>query len=212
MGLSEDVRIFLPVEVSNKTSGPKHFCMHSLNCFIAYCGFSSCIFWLAYMMQLQLLMFCCCTLLFCLLLQQGTAPLSDLQCTTSSEALLCGKAPTFRLLVWAIDRSGAHVPHITYVVSESFVVATKRVKHAIKSDIPSIGDHISKLVHIGKATVDKLQDIKQAAAEESMDIDVPDRLNRVDKVSHQPVHACHMPRCNTLMLLLPPSQHLLHLS
>jgi len=43
------------------------------------------------------------------------------------------------------------------VVSESFVVATKRVKHAIKSDIPSIGDHISKLVHIGKATVDKLQ-------------------------------------------------------
>lgn len=46
---------------------------------------------------------------------------------------------------------------MTYVVSESFVVATKRVKHAIKSDIPSIGDHISKLVHIGKATVDKLQ-------------------------------------------------------
>jgi hypothetical protein len=46
---------------------------------------------------------------------------------------------------------------VTYVVSESFVVATKRVKHAIKSDIPSIGDHISKLVHIGKATVDKLQ-------------------------------------------------------
>lgn len=135
-------------------------------------------------------------------LQQGQAPLSDLQCTTSSEALLAGKAPTFRLLVWAIDRqtggrlcvclaswafdqaapcsraanapslaprvlppcpwntphhAGNHLPHVTYVVSESFVVATKRVKHAIKSDIPSIGDHISKLVHIGKATVDKLQ-------------------------------------------------------
>lgn len=118
-------------------------------------------------------------------MQHGQAPLSDLQCTTSSEALLCGKAPTFRLLVWAIDRSGAHLPHITYVVSESFVVATKRVKHAIKSDIPSIGNHISKLVHIGKATVDKLQDIKQAAAEESMDIDLPDRLNRVDKVNMQ---------------------------
>jgi hypothetical protein len=32
-------------------------------------------------------------------------------------------------------------------------VATKRVKHAIKSDIPCVDDHISKLVHIGKATV-----------------------------------------------------------
>lgn len=53
--------------------------------------------------------------------------------------------------------AGNHLPNVTYVVSESFVVATKRVKHAIKSDIPSIGDHISKLVHIGKATVDKLQ-------------------------------------------------------
>lgn len=37
-------------------------------------------------------------------MQNGQAPLSDLQCTTSSEALLAGKAPTFRLLVWAIDR------------------------------------------------------------------------------------------------------------
>lgn len=115
--------------------------------------------------------------------QHGQAPLSDLQCTTSSEALLCGKAPTFRLLVWAIDRaSGTPVPNVTYVVSESFVVATKRVKHAIKSDIPSIGDHISKLVHIGKATVDKLQDIRQAAVEENLDLELPEELNRVDKV------------------------------
>jgi hypothetical protein len=120
-------------------------------------------------------------LIYCL--QHGQAPLSDLQCTTSSEALLCGKAPTFRLLVWAIDRSsGAPVPNVTYVVSESFVVATKRVKHAIKSDIPSIGDHISKLVHIGKATVDKLQDIRQAAVEENLDLELPEELNRVDKV------------------------------
>ncbi len=64
--------------------------------------------------------------------QHGNAPLSDLVCTTSSEALLAGKAPTFRLLVWAVDRAGVHLPGITYVVSESFVVATKRVKHAIK--------------------------------------------------------------------------------
>jgi hypothetical protein len=46
-----------------------------------------------------------CGVLWCAVLQGGQAPLSDLQCTTSSEALLAGKAPTFRLLVWAIDRN-----------------------------------------------------------------------------------------------------------
>lgn len=51
-------------------------------------------------------------------------------------------------------------------------VATKRVKHAIKSDIPSVTDPISKLVHIGKATVDKLQDIRKAAHEEGFKIKV----------------------------------------
>lgn len=102
--------------------------------------------------------------------------------TTSSEALLAGKAPTFRLLVWAVDASGEPVPSVTYVVSESFVVATKRVKHAIKSDIPSVADHVSKLVHIGKATVDKLLNLRQAAADEGFEINVPDELNCVDKV------------------------------
>ena len=55
-------------------------------------------------------------------LQRGQAPLSDLQVTTSSEALLCGKAPTFRLLVWAVDNLGEPVSNVTYVVSENFVV------------------------------------------------------------------------------------------
>lgn len=45
-------------------------------------------------------------------------------------------------------------------------VATKRVKHAIKSDIPSVADHISKLLHVGKATVDKLVDLRAAFVEE----------------------------------------------
>jgi hypothetical protein len=49
--------------------------------------------------------------------QAGKVPLSDLQCTTSSEALLSGKAPTFRLLVWAVDGLGQHNPGVTYVVS-----------------------------------------------------------------------------------------------
>ena len=61
-------------------------------------------------------------------------------------------------------------------------MATKRVKHAIKSDIPSVSDHVSKLVHIGKATVDKLMDLRTAAQEEGFEVHVRDDLNRVEKV------------------------------
>jgi len=46
------------------------------------------------------------------------------------------------------------------------------VKHAIKSDIPSIADQVSKLVHIGKATMEKLVNIRQAAVEEGFVIQV----------------------------------------
>ena len=46
----------------------------------------------------------------------------SIQVTTSSEALLAGKAPTFRLLVWAVDILGEPVSSVTYVVSENFVV------------------------------------------------------------------------------------------
>jgi len=61
-------------------------------------------------------------------------------------------------------------------------VATKRVKHAIKSDIPSVADSVSKLVHIGKATLDKLMDLRGAAREEGFEISISDELNRIDKV------------------------------
>ncbi|GFR43381.1 hypothetical protein Agub_g4453, partial [Astrephomene gubernaculifera] len=115
-------------------------------------------------------------------LERGAASVSDLTLTTSSEALLSGKAPTFRLLVWAVEANGEPVPHVTYVVSESFVVATKRVKHAIKSDIPSVGDPVSKLLHIGKATVDKLTDLRGAFQEEGFDVKLPESLYRVEKV------------------------------
>jgi len=46
------------------------------------------------------------------------------------------------------------------------------VKHAIKSDIPSITDSVSKLVHIGKATVEKLNNLRQAAMDEGFMIQV----------------------------------------
>ncbi|GLI70279.1 hypothetical protein VaNZ11_015212 [Volvox africanus] len=115
-------------------------------------------------------------------LERGVANLSELTLTTSSEALLNGKAPTFRLLVWAIQGNGEPVPYVTYVVSESFVVATKRVKHAIKSDIPSVMDSVSKLVHIGKATVDKLIDLRAAFQEEGFDFKLPEDLIKVERV------------------------------
>ena len=113
---------------------------------------------------------------------KGQVSLSDLALTTSSEALLSGKAPTFRLLVSAVGASGEHLSNVVYVVSEPFVVATKRVKHAIKSDIPSIQDSIAKLIHIGKATMDKLIDLKAAAREEGFDLAIPDELNSIDKI------------------------------
>lgn len=149
----------------------------------------------------------CLIYVFVYFIMQG--PLSDLQVTTSSEALLAGKAPTFRLLVWAVDSMGEPLSNVTYVVSENFVVsdkfsnqfdcicicllmlychiatlkvATKRVKHAIKSDIPSVSDSVSKLVHIGKATVDKLMDLRASAREEGFEISITDDLNRIDKV------------------------------
>ena len=43
------------------------------------------------------------------------------------------------------------------------MVATRRTRTAGKVDIPSIEDHVSKLEHMGKETVKKLQDIHGAA-------------------------------------------------
>ncbi|KAG1654764.1 hypothetical protein FOA52_015324 [Chlamydomonas sp. UWO 241] len=135
----------------------------------------------------------------------GRENLSELLLTTSSEALLAGKAPTFRLLLWAVDGTGRPVPHVTHVVSESFVhvstddnpwfacvsslscpccrqVATKRVKHAIKSDIPSITDSVNKLVHVGKATVDKLADMRTSSAEEGYDLALTVELWSIENI------------------------------
>ena len=43
-------------------------------------------------------------------------------------------------------------------------------------------DHVSKLEHMGKETVKKLQDIKGSAVQSGIDINVPD--NRIDKGEH----------------------------
>ena len=107
----------------------------------------------------------------------------DMSVTTSSEALLAGKSPKFRLLAWITDRDGKALDNVTYCVSDSFVVATRRVKSAIKSDVPNINDHICKLVHIGNATIGKLKDLRAAAKAEGTDIKLPDNLNCIEDIS-----------------------------
>lgn len=57
---------------------------------------------------------------------------------------------------------------------QGFVVATRRTRTAGKVDIPSIDDHVSKLEHMGKETVRKLQDIAAAAQQVGIEIDIPE--------------------------------------
>ena len=60
-------------------------------------------------------------------------------------------------------------------------VATRRTRTAGKVEIPNVDDHVSKLEHMGKETVKKLQDIRVSAIQSGIDIAVPD--NRIDKGS-----------------------------
>ena len=56
-----------------------------------------------------------------LLLQRGMAQLPDLHVSDSSEAMLSGRKPPFRLLVRAVATDGRKV-NIRHAVSEGFVV------------------------------------------------------------------------------------------
>ena len=53
-------------------------------------------------------------------------------------------------------------------------VATRRTRTAGKVEIPNVDDHVSKLEHMGKETVKKLQDIKGAAIQAGVDINIPE--------------------------------------
>jgi hypothetical protein len=57
--------------------------------------------------------------------------LPDLAVTDSSEALLSGRKPPFRLVVRAKHKRGQHIS-LRPAVSEPFVVATRRVKTSHK--------------------------------------------------------------------------------
>lgn len=64
-------------------------------------------------------------------LQRGRVVLPDLAVTDSSEALLSGRKPPFRLVVRAKHKRGQHIS-LRPAVSEAFVVATRRVKTSHK--------------------------------------------------------------------------------
>ncbi|KDD74522.1 hypothetical protein H632_c1256p0, partial [Helicosporidium sp. ATCC 50920] len=92
----------------------------------------------------------------------GQAMLPDLKVTDSSEALLMGRAPPFRLLVRLTHRSGERVHGVRHALSEPFVVATARVKGAAKAEIPHVDDHVSRIECVGVQTQRKLEDIRAA--------------------------------------------------
>lgn len=64
-------------------------------------------------------------------LQSGRLVLPDLYLTDSSEALLSGRKPPFRLVVRARHADGRRLA-IKHAVSEPFVVATRRVRASHK--------------------------------------------------------------------------------
>jgi hypothetical protein len=93
-----------------------------------------------------------------------TKPRPPTQITDSSEALLSGRKPPLRLLVRAKHRDGRALA-VRPAVSEGFVVTTRRTRNDVKADIPSVDDPISKIKHMGKETVKKLQDLRNAATQ-----------------------------------------------
>lgn len=114
-------------------------------------------------------------------LKDGVARLPVLRVTASSEALLSGRKPPFRLWVRPQAREQTGIKILQDLVSEPFVVATKRVRTAGKVDTPSVHDDISKIRHMGKETVKKLADLRTAAVAASLELPptVPARVTKV---------------------------------
>lgn len=73
-----------------------------------------------------------------------------------------------------------------HVVLSLWQVATRRTRTAGKVEIPNVDDHVSKLEHMGKETVKKLQDIKGAAIQAGVDINIPENcINKGAVAAHQ---------------------------
>ena len=80
-------------------------------------------------------------------------------------------------------------------------MVTKRTKNLKKQEIPSLDDPISKLNHIGKETVKKLNELAAAASESEIDLRLPPDLHQCALLDPFPclraalltVRACALP-------------------
>jgi hypothetical protein len=71
-------------------------------------------------------------------------------------------------------------------------VVTKRTKNLKKQEIPSLDDPISKLNHIGKETVKKLNELKASADEAQLHLPIPPDLHRCAPGAYlAALPACH---------------------
>lgn len=76
---------------------------------------------------------------------------------------------------WSLPLQGALIRHRPKLcLLWLWQVATRRTRTAGKVEIPNVDDHVSKLEHMGKETVKKLQDIKGAAIQAGVDINIPE--------------------------------------
>ena len=89
-----------------------------LGCFCVACTYGVCV------LLLDFHMWCMCLPRAGVLgaMQRGVAQLPDLHVSDSSEAMLSGRKPPFRLLVRAVATDGRTV-NIRHAVSEGFVVS-----------------------------------------------------------------------------------------
>jgi len=75
-----------------------------------------------------------------------------------------------------------HHPQVGHVITGPFLVATRRMKQALKRDTPCTIDEISRLHHIGRATAEKLRNLATSAAAEGVDLPLPAELSHVERV------------------------------
>ena len=97
----------------------------------------------------------------------------------SSIGVECINVRPCRLMPTPFSSTASATQHWHVHARGDVQVATRRTRTAGKVEIPNVDDHVSKLEHMGKETVKKLQDLKLAALQAGMDISVPD--NRVTK-------------------------------
>ena len=86
-------------------------------------------------------------------------------------------------------------------------MVTKRTKNLKKQEIPSLDDPISKLNHIGKETVKKLNELAAAAAESEIDLRLPPDLHQCVPW-RSPFAASHSTACRPLWQALLSSSKL----